>query len=379
MSILPPLLGIMEVPICDQGGDFTIQDSISTSHSAKARKINVSSLFYDLNSESSTTQRNVVRARKNSFSGSSFDDLKQQDEITSSTFSIDVRPRLASASSSLFSDFRPRVGSVGSLSKDNTVSTTSLVKPDDDVYLMLDDSKTPREPSLISNTDTKGKPRSRSVIDTKNIQYDTKNRRVKISVGSRTIYSQMDGTAKENSNFPNFPISSLSLINLEDTLRKTRKQRSSLVQFVSEIPLEKVPAEKIEYETSYEVPTNSEPIKPVTLEKSSSLKRYYQSVKRKFEKSGDYTDFRTSVSNGNTNLKPPAKIHRLRSSSRNEKLHLVESFELKGVDESDSSSSEEFEIITGQNDDMSSEKLLKITVNSLERGVILTVHVNWYF
>ena len=369
----------MEVPICDQGGDFTIQDSISTSHSAKARKINVSSLFYDLNSESSTTQRNVVRARKNSFSGSSFDDLKQQDEITSSTFSIDVRPRLASASSSLFSDFRPRVGSVGSLSKGNTVSTTSLVKPDDDVYLMLDDSKTPREPSLISNTDTKGKPRSRSLIDTKNIQNDTKNCRVKISVGSRTIYSQMDGTAKENSNFPNFPISSLSLINLEDTLRKTRKQRSSLVQFVSEIPLEKVPAEKIEYETSYEVPTNSEPIKPVTLEKSSSLKRYYQSVKRKFEKSGDYTDFRTSVSNGNTNLKPPAKIHRLRSLSRNEKLHLVESFELKGVDESDSSSSEEFEIITGQNDDMSSEKLLKITANSLERGVILTVHVNWYF
>ena len=359
----------MEVPICDQGGDFTIQDSISTLRSAKARKINVSNLFYDLNSESSTTQQN----------GSSFDNLKQQDEIASSALSIDVRPRLTSASSSLFSDSSPRVESVSSLSKGNTISTTSSVKPDDDVYLMLDDSKTPQEPSFKSNTDSKDKPRSRSLIDTKNIQYDTKNRRVKINVGSRTIYSQMDGTAKENSNFPNFPISSLSLINLEDTLRKTRKQRSSLVQFVSEIPLEKVATEKIEYETSYEVPTNSESVKPVKLEKSSSLKRYYQSVKRKFEKSGDYTDFRTSVSTGGTNLKPPAKIHRLRSSSRNEKLHLVESFELKGVDESDSSSSEEFEIITGHNEDMSSEKLLKITVNSLERGVILTVHVNWYF
>ena len=109
----------------------------------------------------------------------------------------------------------------------------------------------------------------------KNIQYDTKNRRVKINVGSRTIYSQMDGTAKENSNFSNFPISSLSLIKLEDTLRKTRKQRSSLVQLVSEIPTEKVATKTIEHETSYEVPTNSEPIKPVKLEKSSSLKRYY--------------------------------------------------------------------------------------------------------
>ena len=166
-------------------------------------------------------------------------------------------------------------------------------------------------------------------------------------MGSRTIYSQMDGTAKENSNFSNFPISSLSLIKLEDTLRKTRKQRSSLVQLVSEIPTEKVATKTIEHETSYEVPTNSEPIKPVKLEKSSSLKRYYQSVKREFEKLGDYTDFRTSVSNGGSNLKSPAKIHRLRRSSRNEKWHLVESFKLKGVEKSDSSSSEEFEITLG--------------------------------
>ena len=81
MSTLPLLLGNMEVPICNQGEDFGIQDSISTSRSAKARKTNVLNLFYDLNSESSTTQQN----------GSSFENLKQQDEITSSTFSIDVR------------------------------------------------------------------------------------------------------------------------------------------------------------------------------------------------------------------------------------------------------------------------------------------------